>query len=87
MFISHHPAPDYILEREERRRSVRREVGALPITEAYVVRHLYGIGCDARPRTEVATSLMLTDEAVSVIEVTAIERLRDALRHLAFAAA
>lgn len=79
-------SPESLYDIAERGRAVRYEVAGLPLRANFVIRHLYGIGCDAIGHAEVATKLGrgTTVESVKVTERDAIGLLRIALAHLSF---
>lgn len=76
-------SPDTLYEREETRRAVRYEIQGLPVTEAYVVRHLYGIGCDAESHHDLASRLDCHVDAIAKLEHEAMTKLFASLRHCA----
>jgi hypothetical protein len=74
--------PEVLYNREERRRAVRLEISGLPLVEGFVIRHLYGIGCDQLTRRQLARQMRWSLEAIATAELSAMEKLAPALRYL-----
>lgn len=67
--------PESLLVSEQTRRLVRFEVQGLPLVEGFVIRNLYGIGCDPVSYTDLARELGSTVDSVSLTESLALSRL------------
>lgn len=74
--------PEFLYSAEERRRAIRREISALPLMEGFVIRHIYGIGCERVTRKQLARQMNVPIQDIAGAESSAMRKLRSLLLHL-----
>lgn len=79
MLATYRSNPESILENEQARRQVRFEVQGLPLVEGFVIRNLYGIGCETKAHIDLASILGMPLSVVTSIESSALNRLYQAI--------
>lgn len=67
--------PEALLDQDQTRWRIRFEIQGLPLVEGYVIRSLYGIGCDVQSVSALAEHIRTSTEHITDIELNALNRL------------